>query len=91
MDLNNLRAENTDNGKHDPVGTRTKEEASAPAFWPTSMGAWDAPGRIMLPHEPVPDDDEDGDESYISEQQVGTQKYNPLPIYKSNDFNSRKA
>jgi hypothetical protein len=89
MDLSNLRAENTDNGKHDPVGTRSKAEASAPAFWPTSMGAWDAPGRVMLP--PEREGDEDGDDSYISEQGVGTQAYNPDPQYKSSDFNSRKA
>jgi len=34
--------------------------------------------------------DEDGDDSYISEQGVGTQAYNPDPMYKPSDFNSQK-
>lgn len=87
MDLSNLRTSENDNAKHG--ATRTKADASMPAYWPTSMGAWDAPGRAIVTNET--EGDEDGDDSYISEQGVGTQAYNPDPMYKPGDFNSRKA
>ncbi len=81
------RESQTDNGKHAPAGAYSKLEASEPAMWPTSMGAWDAPAvQIWTDHDP----DGDGDESYDSEQGVGTQMYNPVSQYKSSDFNSKK-
>lgn len=87
MDLSNLRTSENDNAKHG--ATRTKADASMPAFWPTSMGAWDAPGRVIVPAEREPDGD--GDDSYESEQGVGTQSYDPISMYKPSDFNPRKA
>jgi len=86
--MDDSRAGNTDNGKHSPSGNYNKASASDPAFWPTSMGAWDAPGRVIVTENS--EGDEDGDDSYISEQGVGTQAYNPDPMYKPSDFNSQK-
>lgn len=83
-----LRDHTVDNGKHAPAGMYAKADVAVPAFWPTSMGAWDAPAvQVWTDHDP----DGDGDESYLSEQSIGTQMYDPTSVYKSSDFNGRKA
>ena len=78
-----MRDVNTDNGKHGPP--RTKAEASSPAFWPLSMGAWDAPAFKMWTDDDP--NDGDGDESYESEK-TGAYADNPISVYKPSDLDS---